>query len=40
MFTAGRPPVIDGVAANVHGMQPTRIGTPLNDYDWRTIWNQ
>jgi len=32
------PPVIDGVAANVHGVQATRTGAPLNNYDWRTIW--
>lgn len=32
------PPVIDGVAANVHGVQPTRTGAPLNNYDWRTVW--
>ena len=32
------PPVIDGVAANVHGVNPTKTGAPLNNYDWRTIW--
>src|SRR5216683_2806308 len=32
------PPVIDGIAANVHGVQPTRTGAPLNNYDWRTVW--
>jgi peptide/nickel transport system substrate-binding protein len=32
------PPVIDGVAANVHGVHPTKTGAPLNNYDWRTIW--
>jgi peptide/nickel transport system substrate-binding protein len=32
------PPVIDGVAANVHGVQATKTGAPLNNYDWRTVW--
>ena len=32
------PPVIDGVAANVHGVQGTRTGALLNSYDWRTLW--
>jgi len=32
------PPVIDGVAANVHGVNPTKTGAPLNNYDWRTVW--
>jgi peptide/nickel transport system substrate-binding protein len=32
------PPVIDGAAANVHGIHPTKTGAPLNNYDWRTVW--
>jgi peptide/nickel transport system substrate-binding protein len=32
------PPVIDGVAANVRGVHPTKTGAPLNNYDWRTVW--
>lgn len=32
------PPVIDGVAANVHGVSPTKTGAPLNNYNWRTVW--
>jgi peptide/nickel transport system substrate-binding protein len=32
------PPVIDGVAADVHGVKPTKTGAPLNNYDWRTVW--
>lgn len=32
------PPVIDGVAAKVHGVAPTKTGAPLNNYDWRQLW--
>lgn len=32
------PPVIDGVAANVVGVEPTKTGAPLNNYDWRQVW--
>jgi len=32
------PPVIDGIAANVHGVSPTKTGVPLNNYDWRQVW--
>jgi ABC-type transport system substrate-binding protein len=32
------PPVIDGVAADVHGVSATKTGAPLNNYDWRTVW--
>jgi peptide/nickel transport system substrate-binding protein len=32
------PPVIDGVASTVHGIQPTKTGAPLNNYDWRQVW--
>ena len=31
------PPVIDGVAANVQGIEPTKTGAPLNNYDWRSV---
>jgi predicted dehydrogenase len=29
------PPVIDGVASTVHGVEPTKTGAPLNNYNWR-----
>jgi peptide/nickel transport system substrate-binding protein len=32
------PPVIDGVASTVHGVEPTKTGAPLNNYNWRQIW--
>ena len=32
------PPVIDGVAAKVHGVEPTKTGAPLNNYNWRQVW--
>ena len=32
------PPVIDGVSSQVHGVEPTKTGAPLNNYDWRQIW--
>ena len=32
------PPVIDGVAKTVHGVGPSKTGTPLNNYDWRQVW--
>jgi hypothetical protein len=32
------PAVIDGVAADVHGVSATKTGAPLNNYDWRTVW--
>ena len=32
------PPVIDGVAANVNGVEPAKTGAPLNNYNWREVW--
>jgi peptide/nickel transport system substrate-binding protein len=32
------PPVIDGVSSKVHGVEPTKTGAPLNNYDWRQVW--
>jgi peptide/nickel transport system substrate-binding protein len=32
------PPVIDGYAANVHGLVPSKSGLPLNGYNFRNVW--
>jgi len=32
------PPVIDGVSSQVHGVEPTKTGAPLNNYNWRQVW--
>jgi peptide/nickel transport system substrate-binding protein len=32
------PPVIDGVSTKVHGVEATKTGAPLNNYDWRQLW--
>ncbi len=32
------PPVIDGVASHVNGIEPAKTGAPLNNYDWRQVW--
>ena len=32
------PPVIDGVSSQVHGIEPTKTGAPLNNYNWRQVW--
>lgn len=34
------PPVIDGYAASVHGLAPSKVGVSLGNYDFSEVWKQ